>query len=82
MSLMLVAVAFASFSASQASEAVSLGSGAEMSGQTREASQAAANGEGSEANGERRICRRIPTSGSHRYQRVCMTAEQWRQQDS
>lgn len=82
MSLMLVAVAFASFSAAQASEAGSLGSGAELNSQTREASQGAANGEGADANGERRICRRIPTSGSHRYQRICLTAEQWRQQDN
>lgn len=82
MSLMLVAVAFASLSASQASEAGSLGSGADSSSQTREAPQGAGNGEGSDASGERRICRRIPTSGSHRYQRVCLTAEQWRQQDN
>ena len=80
MSLMLVAVAFASLSTAQAQDG-SLAGGAELTIQNREAPQGAGNGEGSEANAERRICRRIPTSGSHRYQRVCLTAEQWRQQD-
>ncbi len=30
------------------------------------------------AEGDRRICRRIVVSRSHRYQRVCLTAEEWR----
>ena len=31
---------------------------------------------------QRQICRRIQHSYSHRTQRVCMTAEQWRQQQN
>jgi len=81
MTLMLVAVAFASLSTSQADPGGSLGSGADLTAQNREAPVGTNNTEGTEANGERRICRRIPTSGSHRYQRVCLTSEQWRRQD-
>ena len=32
--------------------------------------------------GERRICRRIPSTGSNRADRVCMTARQWREYGS
>jgi len=83
MSFMIVAVAFASLSTAQASDAGTgaySASGAELSGANREEPRSNA-GEGVEANGERRICRRLVESGSHRYRRVCLTAEQWRQQD-
>ena len=80
MSLMLVSVAFLSFSAFQAEPSAN-GSGAGLAGENRAAPQGANNTEGTEANGERRICRRITTSGTHRYQRVCMTAREWRNFD-
>ena len=38
--------------------------------------------EGTQGEGERRICRRIVASRSHRYQRVCLTAEEWRRMDN
>lgn len=85
MNLMIVAVAFASFSAVQAdsnltssgiSEMVTPATRAEAP-QTPTATAADVNQEGA----ERSVCRRIVTSGSHRARRVCMTAEQWRQQD-
>lgn len=37
---------------------------------------------GTAQEGDRRICRRIVTSRSHRYQRVCLTAEEWRRMDN
>ncbi|HYJ51590.1 MAG TPA: hypothetical protein VEW04_00295 [Allosphingosinicella sp.] len=80
MSLMLVSVAFLSFSAFQAEPGAG-GSGAGLASENREVAQGTNNAEGTEANGERRICRRITTSSTHQYRRVCMTAEQWRQYD-
>ena len=80
MSLMLVSVAFLSFSAFQAEPSAS-GSGAGLASENREAAQGTNNSEGTEANGERRICRRITATRTHQYRRVCMTAEQWRQFD-
>jgi len=77
MSLMIVAVAFASLSAVQGDSA---SNPAELTSANREGPQGANNTEGVEANGERRICRRMTVSGTHRYRRVCLTAEQWRQQ--
>jgi Tfp pilus assembly protein PilV len=80
MSLMLVSVAFLSFSAFQAEPSAN-GSGAGLASDNRAAPQGTNNTEGTEANGERRICRRITATRTHRYQRVCMTAEQWRNFD-
>jgi Tfp pilus assembly protein PilV len=80
MSLMLVSVAFLSFSAFQAEQSPG-GSGAGLASENREAAQGTNNTEGTEANGERRICRRITATRTHQYRRVCLTAEQWRQFD-
>jgi hypothetical protein len=52
---------------------------AELSATNRNQPEGANNTEGTEANGERRICRRLTTSSTHQYRRVCMTARQWRQ---
>jgi hypothetical protein len=81
MSFMLVSVAFLSFSAFQADQGQA-GSGAGLSSENREAPQNADTGEGTDANGERRICRRITTSSTHQYRRVCLTARQWRDYDN
>ena len=78
MSLMLFSVAFLSFSAFQ-TEPSATGSGAGLASENREAPQGDNNGEGTDANGERRICRRITTSSTHQYRRVCLTARQWRE---
>lgn len=80
MSLMLVSVAFLSFSALQGEPSAG-GSGAGLASENREAAQGTNNTEGTEANGERRICRRITQTRTHQYRRVCMTAEQWRNFD-
>ena len=56
-------------------------SGSELAGNNRDAPEGTNNTEGVDANGERRICRRITTSSTHQYRRVCMTARQWRQYD-
>ena len=81
MSFLLAAFAFASFSAVQADQAGATGSGAGLAADNREQAEGSNNGEGSDANGERRICRRMTTSSTHQYRRVCMTARQWRQFD-
>jgi len=106
MNLLLVAVAFASFSAVQDDPRVSpLDTGGSFSSQPREtpdapsaesapaaressssadttgatgAGAASQAPEGAATPGERQICRRIPISGTHRYRRVCQTADQWR----
>jgi hypothetical protein len=79
MSVLLAAIALASFSNVQGQSGPSdMGSGRDL--QNGREAPAGTAGEGNEANGERRICRRIPTSRSHMYRRVCLTAEQWRQQ--
>jgi hypothetical protein len=81
MSFVLAAIAFASFSTVQADQAGATASGAGLGADNREQAEGANNTEGSEANGERRICRRMTTSSTHQYRRVCMTARQWRQFD-
>ena len=81
MSFMLVSVAFLSFSAIQADQGPSSGSGAGLASDNREQAEGTNNNEGVEANGERRICRRITTTRTHQYRRVCLTARQWRDFD-
>jgi hypothetical protein len=81
MSFLLAAFAFASFSTVQADQAGTTGSGAALSADNREQAEGTNNTEGTDANGERRICRRITTSSTHQYRRVCLTARQWRQLD-
>lgn len=53
----------------------------DLTAANRDQPQGANNTEGVDANGERRICRRIPTSRTHMYRRVCMTAAEWRRYD-
>ncbi|HEV2817452.1 MAG TPA: hypothetical protein VGW40_09570 [Allosphingosinicella sp.] len=81
MSFMLVSVAFLSFSAVQADQSGATQSGAGLAAENRAQPEGANNTEGTEANGERRICRRVPTSSTHMYRRVCLTARQWREAD-
>ena len=81
MSFMLVSVAFLSCAAFQADQGAASGSGAGLAGDNREQAESASTGEGVDANGERRICRRIPTTRTHQYRRVCLTARQWREFD-
>jgi len=76
MSVVLLTIAFASVSSFQPGGA-DMGSGADLRSERRDIPQSDAS-EGVDVNGERRICRRIVVSGSHRYRRVCMTAEEWR----
>lgn len=77
MTLMFVAVALASLSpADQAPSAATNESGSART----EASNSSATANG-QAAGERRVCRNIVVSGSNRPRRVCMTADQWRQQE-
>jgi len=79
MSFMLVSVAFLAFSAVQADQGAATQSGAGLATENRAQPEGTNNTEGTEANGERRICRRMTTSSTHQYRRVCMTARQWRQ---
>jgi hypothetical protein len=82
MSLMLVAVAFASFSAAQTGQVGNpgLSPGASELAQGDRSAPEGSSAPGVSASGERLICRRITVSGTHRYRRVCLTAAQWRQQ--
>lgn len=79
MSFMLVSVAFLTFSAVQADQGAAAQSGPGLAAENRAQPEGANNSEGTEANGERRICRRLTTSSTHQYRRVCMTARQWQQ---
>lgn len=79
MNLMLVAVAFASLSAIPADQAPS-GVSENESGRARNEAPASPSTANNQAASERPVCRRIVVSGSNRSRRVCMTAEQWRQQ--
>jgi len=84
MNLMIVAVAFVSFSAVGNDHGLtSTGVNEIASPAAREAPPAppAPPANASQASAERLVCRRLVTSGSNRARRVCMTAEQWRQQD-
>ena len=51
-----------------------------MATETTETSENAASTAGDATGAERRICRRVETATGSRmsYQRMCMTAEQWR----
>jgi len=82
MNLLLVAVAFASLAADQGGQVgnAELSAGASELTQGNRAAPEGPSAEGTDANGERRLCRRVVISGTHRYRRVCLTAEQWRQQ--
>ena len=80
MNLMLVAVAFASLSAVQADQAPS-GASEPGSGPARNAATTVPAPANEQPAAERQICRRLVVSGSNRPRRLCMTAEQWRQQE-
>ena len=73
--LLLAGPAFA-----QASGGVMTGSGAELATRSAEVPEDAERGGEAGEDGERRICRRVETATGSRmsYQRVCMTARQWR----
>lgn len=83
MNLMIVAVAFVSFSAVGNDGLTASGINEIASPAAREAPPAppASPANASQAGADRLVCRRLITSGSNRARRVCMTAEQWRQQD-
>ena len=81
MNFVLVTVALIAFQLADGGVPTDGTNAAELSAGNRDEPQGASNGEGTEANGERRICRRIPTSRTHMYRRVCLTARQWRDYD-
>ena len=79
MNMMLVAVAFAAFSAAQAGTGDMSPATSDLPQSNRTAPEGSAT-PGVSATGERLICRRITVSGTHRYRRVCLTAAEWRRQ--